>query len=258
MNLEGLVVIERRRSAPTPILGRQFGVEVLWSGPDAFFGLLQDDSRNFERRSKLHFLIVRTAGPPPLGTSLVDFADIYGLFSTFVARRRSHFVRRESARQVSPFSVSLTASGDAPRSRTSIECLSPRTPSLFTASSDASTVRLSSVNRASPGLGMTRPQYASRSNPTGELQHELSINCSGDASTVRLSSRGRLHHEQSINWNEQSFLCIRLKAVQAASNTHHYTRCFRCTGELLMNCYRRRASSAPLAPPLAPKNIFTS
>ena len=56
--VEGLVVIERRRSAPTPILGRQFGVEVLWSGPDAFFGLLQDDSRNFERRSKLHFLIL--------------------------------------------------------------------------------------------------------------------------------------------------------------------------------------------------------
>ena len=56
------MVIERRRSAPTPILGRQFGVEVLWSGPDAFFGLLQDDSRNFERRSKLHFLI--SPSPP--------------------------------------------------------------------------------------------------------------------------------------------------------------------------------------------------
>ena len=39
--VEVLVVIERRRSAPTPMLGRQFGVEI-WSGPDAFFGLLQD------------------------------------------------------------------------------------------------------------------------------------------------------------------------------------------------------------------------
>ena len=53
---------------------------------------------------------------------------------------------------------------------------------------------------------MTPLERASHSYPTEELQHELSINCSGDASTVRLSSRGRLHHEQSINWNEQSFL----------------------------------------------------
>ena len=133
--VEVLVVIERRRSAPTPMLGRQFGVEI-WSGPDAFFGLLQDVAGTLRGVS-------RTASARYFDCRLRRYL---WPFQYLRCSKTVPFCSQRVGATGEPLSVSLTASGDAPRSRTSMSA-SPRGP-------------------GTSGLGMTPLERTSHSYPT--------------------------------------------------------------------------------------------